>query len=69
MYKAQAAQQMWNLPAMQETQEVQVQSLGWENPQRRKWQSTPVFLPGKSRGEGNLVGYNPKGCKESDMTE
>ena len=26
---------------------------------RRKWQSTPVFLPGKSRGQRSLVGYNP----------
>ena len=36
-----------NLPAMQETW---VQSLGWENPWRRKWQLTPVFLAGKSHG-------------------
>ena len=26
---------------------------------RRKWQPTPAFLPGKSRGQGNLVGYGP----------
>ena len=38
-------------------------------PWRRKWQPTPVFLPGKSHRQGNLVGYNPWGCKESDMTE
>ena len=36
---------------------------------RRKWQSTPVLLPGKSHGERNLVGYSPWGCKESDTTE
>ena len=36
---------------------------------RRKWQPTPVFLPGKSHGRRNLVGYSPWGCKESDMTE
>ena len=36
---------------------------------RRKWQPTPVFLPGESHGERNLVGYNPWGCTESDMTE
>ena len=36
---------------------------------RRKWQSTPVFLPGKSHGRWNLVGYSPWGCKESDTTE
>ena len=29
----------------------------------------PVFLPGESHGQRNLVGYNPQGCKESDMTE
>ena len=37
-----------NLPAMQETQELQVPSLGQEDPWRREWQPTPVFLPGKS---------------------
>ena len=26
-------------------------------PLRRKWQPTPVFLPGKSRGQKSLVGY------------
>ena len=28
-------------------------------PWRRKWQPTPVFLPGKSHGQRNLVGYSP----------
>ena len=36
---------------------------------RRKWQVTPVFLPGKSHGLRSLVGYNPWGRKESNMTE
>ena len=36
---------------------------------RRKWQSTPVFLPGKSHRPRSLVGYSPWGCKELDMTE
>ena len=36
---------------------------------RRKWQSTPVLLPGKSHGQRSLVGYSPWGCKESDTTE
>ena len=36
---------------------------------RRKWQPTPVFLPGESQGRGSLVGYSPRGCKESDTTE
>ena len=38
-------------------------------PWRREWQPTPVFLPGESHGQRNLAGYNPWGCKESDMTE
>ena len=49
--------------------ETRVQSLGWEAPWRRKWQSTPVLLPGKSHGQRSLVGYSPWGGKESDTTE
>ena len=45
-----------NLPAMQE---MQVQSLDQEDPWRRKWQPTPVFLMGKSQGQRSLVGYSP----------
>ena len=36
---------------------------------RRAWQPTLVVLPGESRGQRSLVGYNPQGPKESDMTE
>ena len=36
---------------------------------RRKWQPTPVFLPGESQGRGNLVGYRLWGCAELDTTE
>ena len=36
---------------------------------RRKWQPTPVCLPGKFHGQRSLVGYSPWDCKESDMTE
>ena len=32
-------------------------------PWRRKWQSTPEFLPGGSHGQRSLVGYNPWGQK------
>ena len=35
----------------------------------RKWQSTPVFLPGESQGQGSLVGCRLWGRTESDMTE
>jgi len=38
-------------------------------PWRREWQPTPVFLPGESHGQRSLVGYSPRGCKESDTTE
>ena len=36
---------------------------------RRKWQPTPVFLPGESRGRGNLVGCHLWGHTESNTTE
>ena len=36
---------------------------------RRKWQPTPVFLPGESQGRGSLVGGRPWGRTESDTTE
>ena len=36
---------------------------------RRKWQPTPVLLPGKFHGWRTLVGYSPRGHKESDTTE
>ena len=35
----------------------------------RKWQPTPVFLPGKFHGQRSLVGYSPRGHKKSDTTE
>ena len=38
-------------------------------PWRRKWQPTPVFLPGKFHGQRRLAGYSRRGRKESDMTE
>ena len=44
-------------------QEIRVQSLGGEDPWRRKWQLTPVFLPGQSHGQRRLAGYSPWGHK------
>ena len=35
---------------------------------RRKWQPTPVFLPEKSHGRRSLVGFSPRGHKESNRT-
>ena len=36
---------------------------------KRKWQPTPVFLPGEFHGPRSLIGYSPWGRKESDTTE
>ena len=41
-----------SLPAIQETQETQVRSLGQEDPWRRKWPPAPVFLPENSMDKG-----------------
>ena len=46
-----------------------IPGLGRPPPRRRKWQPTPVFLPGKSHGQRSLVGYSPWGHKKSDVTE
>ena len=56
-----------NSPARQE---MHFQSLGWEDPLEKKMatQPTPVFLPGESQEQRNLVGYSPQGHKESDTT-
>ena len=55
-----------NHPANQETQ---FDPWVWKLPWRRKWQLTPVFLPGKFHGQMNPAGYSPWGLKESDTTE
>ena len=72
----------WKIPWMKEPRRLQ--SMGslrvrhdWANSLslftfmhwRRKWQPTPVLLPGKSHGWRSLVGYSPWGHKESDTTE
>ena len=36
---------------------------------KRKWQPTPVFLPGESQGRGSLVGCHLWGHIELDTTE
>ena len=36
---------------------------------RRRWQPTPVFLPGESQGRGSLVGCRLWGHTESDTIE
>ena len=37
-------------------------------PWRRRWQPTPVFLPGESHGQRSLVGYSLWDHKESDVS-
>ena len=54
---------------MKETQEMWILSLDQEDPWRRAWQPTPVFLPEESPGQRSLAGYSPWGHKESDTTE
>ena len=49
--------------------ETWVQSWVGKIPWRRKWQFTPVLLPGKSHGQRSLVDYSPWDRKESDTTE
>ena len=50
-----------NLPAIQETQETWVRSLGMEDNPEKGTQPTPVFLPEKSNGQRSLAGYSPWG--------
>ena len=54
---------------MQETQEIWVRSLGQKDPLWRKWQPTPVLLPGESHGQRSLAGYSPRDSKELDITK
>ena len=46
-------------------QETGFDSWVWKIPWRRKWQSTPVFLPGESHRQRSLVGYS----QELDTTK
>ena len=60
------AQTVKRLPTMRETQfDPWVGKIPW----RRKWQPTPVFLPGESHGRRSVVGYRPRDRQESDTTE
>ena len=58
-----------NPPASAETQETWFNPWVRKIPWSRKWQPTPVFSPGESRGQRSLEGYSPWGHKESDTTE
>ena len=48
-----------NLPPMQETLVLSLGPEGSRSRRRRKWQPTPIFLPGKSHGERSPRGYSP----------
>jgi len=43
--------------------------MGQEDPWRRDWVPTPVFLPGEFRGKRSLASYSPWGNTESDTTK
>ena len=49
-------------------QETKLQSLR-EDPLEKEMAPTPVFLPGKSHGQRNLVAYSPWGPNELDTTQ
>ena len=55
-----------NLPTVQE---MQGQSLGWEDPLEKEMAPCSNILAWKSYGQRNLEGYSARGCKEPDMTE
>ena len=60
----------WKIPWMEELGRLRLHFsfftfMRW----RRKWQPTPVFLPGESQGQGSLVGCRLWGHTESDTAE
>ena len=72
----------WETPWMEEPHRLQSMGLlrvrhDWETSLslftfmhwRRKWQPTPVFLPGESQGQRSLVGFRLWGRRESDTTD
>ena len=52
-----------NTSTMQGTQEMQVQSLGWEGPLEYEMETCSLFLPGKSHGQKSLAGCSSWGCR------
>ena len=57
-----------SLVALVKTLSAKPGDLGSMPESGRKWQSTPVLLPGESQGQRSLVGYSPWGRRESDVT-
>ena len=59
-----------NLPAIQEPKEIQVQSLGREDPLEEGTATHSSILPGESHGQRNpIVGYSPWVHRELVITE
>ena len=54
-----------NMPAMQE---MEVRSLGWEDPLEKEMAAHSSILAGKPHGQRSLAGYSPWGHKEVGMT-
>jgi len=42
---------------------------GWKITWRRKWQSIPVFLPGKSHEQRSLAGHSPRSCSQIQLSD
>ena len=59
------AQQVKDLPAVQETRRCGFDPWVGKIPWRRKWQPTPAFLPGKSLGQKSQMGDGPWGHKRN----
>ena len=66
---------IWGFPGSSDSKEPacnvgdRVQFLGQEDPWRREWLTTPVFLPGEFYGQRNLVDSSTCSHKDSDTTE
>ena len=60
---------MKNLPAMQNPQEMQFPSLGWEDPLEEEMATCSSILAGESHGQRSLEGYSSQGPKELDRIE
>ena len=58
-----------SLPAMQETQEAQAQSLGEEDLLEKEMATHSCILAWKIHGQRSLMGYSAWGCKELARTE
>ena len=58
-----------NPSAMAEMQDMQVNSLHWEDPLEKGMVTHPSILAWKIPWTKEPAGYSKKGCKESDMTE